>query len=158
MPGSPFQSQFLRSEPIIGQRRGVRLKFQFEPFKHTQVFPLRRLCIVRRVDRFKTVVMNHMVGWAEVACFEVLDQGDVFSMSRCHSHELATTRAGLPLGNLVSSLSEPGFQHVARGSPHTGLPQSLEVIPCSCQQFNWSNAAVSIWGVVVKPAHVPKAT
>ena len=156
MPGCPLHQYLILGEPTVIQRRWGGLKFHLESFKHTQVFPLGRLSVIWTVDGFKTVVMDHMVGRAEVSSVEVLDQGDVFSMTRGHSHELTTAGTGLPLGHLVASLGEPRFQHIAGGSPNTSLTQSLEVVDSSCEKLNGSYSTVPVGGVVVQPSAVLK--
>ena len=58
---------------------------------------------------------------------QVLDEMDGLSVAGGGSEVESSSRARLPFGNLATSLSESGFQNIARRAPGVGVPKGLEV-------------------------------
>ena len=146
----------LGTEPLIGQgRRGEMLiKISFVPLKDAEVFPLRWLRILVRVNSLKFIVKHDVELGRNVASAKVANEGNRLSMRGRGTKVLTASGTRLPTRNLPSLGGQARFENIGGASPDMGLTESLVVTCSSGEHFHGSNARLGIGSVVVQVGSV----
>jgi hypothetical protein len=139
-----------RGKPFIRKEgRGV-IKDSFKPVKSTEVVPLRGRLILRRVDRFKPIIINNVILGGQITSLEIANQTNVFSMARRGAAILSSTGSRLPLGNLATGVSQPWFQNISRTPPGMRAAEGDTIIFGGGEDLNRCNARLTVGSMVVE--------